>query len=74
MKIYIKDNIHLFRYNLSKILSILPKENFIQSHRSYIINKNFIDQIGHNYILINEHKIPLSPERKKILEKTLRYL
>ena len=52
------------RGKLSQIKEELPP-NFIQSHRSYIINSNFIKQINNNHIiLLDKTEIPLSRSHK----------
>lgn len=54
------DKNHLVRGKLGQIKEELPP-NFIQCHRSYIVNSNFIKQINANHIvLINKEQIPLS--------------
>ena len=51
---------HFVRGKISQIKEELPP-NFIQSHRSYIINSNYIKQINGNHItLIDKTEIPLS--------------
>lgn len=65
---------HLLRYNLSDFLNILPNDNFIQVHRSYIINKDKIDHIGPNFLFINNSEIPISPSRKENLSRAVRML
>jgi preprotein translocase subunit SecG len=73
---YIKSDDHYLRINtqegnermvrgkLSQIKEELPP-NFIQCHRSYIVNSNFIKQVNSNYILlINKEQIPLSRSYK----------
>ncbi|MGB0879039.1 MAG: LytR/AlgR family response regulator transcription factor [Polaribacter sp.] len=55
---------HFVRGKLSQIKEELPP-NFIQCHRSYIVNSNFIKQIHANSIvLINKEEIPLSRSYK----------
>ncbi len=70
----VKGKNYLLRYNLSDFLTILPDENFIQVHRSYIINKDKIDHIGPNFLFINNSEIPISPSRKEKLNKVIRTL
>ncbi|MEP3211147.1 MAG: LytTR family DNA-binding domain-containing protein [Maribacter sp.] len=61
LKIFLSDNkSHLVRGKLKQIREELPP-NFIQCHRSYIVNANFIKQINREeLILINNTSIPLS--------------
>ncbi|MFP2995164.1 LytTR family DNA-binding domain-containing protein [Spongiivirga sp. MCCC 1A20706] len=56
---------HFVRGKLSKIKEELPP-NFIQCHRSFIVNSNFIKQINKDYlVLMNKEIIPLSRSFKK---------
>lgn len=61
VKLFLNDGkSHLVRGKISQIKEELPP-NFIQSHRSYIINANYIKQINGNHIkLIDKTEIPLS--------------
>lgn len=66
---YIK--VHLENYflvvykTLKKIYNELPKSIFIQTHKSFIINKNRLDYIEGNMVIINSNKIPLGQKYKK---------
>jgi DNA-binding LytR/AlgR family response regulator len=63
--IYTNDTKKVFvRGKLNQIKEELPP-NFIQSHRSYIINSNYIKQINNNHIiLLDKTEIPLSRSHK----------
>ncbi|MGH1387258.1 LytTR family transcriptional regulator DNA-binding domain-containing protein [Kordia sp.] len=65
LRIFTNDTKSAFvRGKLSQIKEELPP-NFIQSHRSYIINSNFIKQINNNHIiLLDKTEIPLSRSHK----------
>ncbi|WP_420571337.1 LytR/AlgR family response regulator transcription factor [Kordia sp.] len=45
----------------------LPKEHFIQTHKSYIISKHKVDAIFNDQIIIKDYKIPISVRLKKIV-------
>ncbi len=45
---------------LKQIELDLPDAQFLRVHRSYIINRNFVNAIEGNMLLIGEHKIPIS--------------
>jgi len=44
---------------LKKILEMLPKKNFIQVHKSFIVSKFKVDAIAGNQILMNDFKVPI---------------
>nr|NQU91874.1 response regulator transcription factor [Bacteroidota bacterium] len=46
--------------NFEEISKLLPKENFIRVHRSYILNVHHIDSIERNHVQIGEESIPVS--------------
>lgn len=68
INIQTSENIYMIRTSLSKVLQLLPK-NFIQVHRSFIVNSENIELIDTLFIEIKEYKIPLSNSyRTKLFE------
>ncbi len=68
LKVFTQDGKNRFvRGKLSQLKEELPP-NFIQCHRSYIVNRNFIKQIhSKTIVLINKEEIPLSRTYKNTL-------
>lgn len=64
IKIHLKDKTLVTYKTLSKIKSALPESNFLQVHKSYIINKNCIDYVEGNQVIIQNNKIPLGQKFK----------
>lgn len=56
----------LIRNTIKEILEILP-DNFVQTHRSFIINTNKMDKVSAINIKINNYIIPISNSYKKEL-------
>lgn len=57
---------------LKGILESLPANDFIQSHKSYIVNKNAIKSIEGNILNISVYQIPVSKYMKEeVLKKIL---
>lgn len=54
-----KEKRHLVRSSLKNFLKKLPPEKFIQVHKSYSINLDYITIIDHRKICINEMDIPI---------------
>lgn len=50
----------------------LPKQQFIQIHKSFIINTNYVSKISGNEIYINSHRLPIGRTFKAELLKKLR--
>ncbi|WBL21094.1 LytR/AlgR family response regulator transcription factor [Zunongwangia sp. HRR-M8] len=51
--------------SLKKVFAKLDSDNFLQTHRSYIINTNKIEDLKDNSVLINKKIIPISRRYKK---------
>ncbi|NMH87019.1 LytR/AlgR family response regulator transcription factor [Flavivirga algicola] len=49
----------------------LPESQFIQVHKSYIVNSKFVDKISGNTIFVKAHKIPIGRTYKQELLKAL---
>ncbi len=64
----------LVRSSLQQFLSILPQKNFMQIHRSFVVNINYIDSVENEFILIGDSKIPFSKSYKEELFKRIRLL
>ncbi len=67
LEIYTKNKKHLYRSKLSKIMDELQNEDFVRVHRSFIINKNFIEKVAAQRVAINGVVIPISKSYKDSL-------
>ncbi|MCG1035110.1 LytR/AlgR family response regulator transcription factor [Polaribacter sargassicola] len=65
IKVHLENTTLITYKTLTKMYSELPKSNFIQVHKSFIINKNKINYIEGNLVIINAKKIPLGQKYKK---------
>ena len=74
VQLQLEGEYYIVRYTLSDFLNLLPKNQFVQVHRSYIVNKDKIDAVAPGSVSIAEHKIPLSNSRKEDLIKLLRFI
>jgi len=45
----------------------LPENNFIQTHKSYIVSKYKVDKIVENQVIIGDYKIPISVRLRKMV-------
>jgi len=59
VKIHLKEKMIITHQTLSSIEELLPKNDFIKVHKSFIISKNNIVLIEGNLIHIQQHKIPV---------------
>ncbi len=73
--IHAENNIqYKYRAGIKEFMKLLPKEKFIQSHRSFLVNIDMIESIdsSNNVIRIHEYRIPVSKTYKKLtIEKVI---
>lgn len=60
VEVYCKNKKLLTRSTLKDFLAKLPQDKFIQVHKSFAVNIEYIDAIEYNNILIGKERIPLS--------------
>ncbi len=61
----------LVRKKLGEFLSSLPNDNFLQVHRSYVINLNYVEEITDSEVTVKSIIIPLSKQFKQDLKLKL---
>lgn len=54
------DNRQTIRSTLTDFQKALPQDHFIQTHRSFIVNINFIAEIGSDFVVVGKAEIPIS--------------
>lgn len=59
---------YLIRKSLKSVQSLLPS-NFVQTHRSHLVNLDFVDKIEANSIIIQDKTIPLSRSYKQYFKE-----
>lgn len=57
--IHTQDQVYYDNRSLKKFLQLLPKNDFVQIHKSYIININYLTLIKSNQVFLN-HSLSLS--------------
>ena len=70
VNIYTNKEVYKYRNTLQEFQENLPN-NFVQTHKSFIVNSNLITSISKNVIEINEFKIPISKSFKDEIETYL---
>ena len=63
-KLYIKHEMILTKEKISNFEEILPEDNFLRVHKSFIVAINKIKLIEGNRIIIENHKIPIGQTYK----------
>jgi DNA-binding LytR/AlgR family response regulator len=62
----------IIRSTLTDFQNLLPTENLIQTHRSYIVNVEFLENIGGNFVMVSKTEIPLSRGFREPVMKRLK--
>jgi DNA-binding LytR/AlgR family response regulator len=61
----------LLRRTLTDLLTELGKDLFIQTHRSYAVNRQLVTRYDKEHVFIGEQPIPLSRSQRKKIHKLL---
>ncbi len=70
LKICLKDKAVVTRETITSIEAKLPQNEFIRTHRSFIVSKRFIDSYTSEYVEIGKRQIPISRSYKtEVIEK-----
>lgn len=64
---------HVIRHTLQDFLKMLPDQHFIQTHRSFVVNINQIEEMDAHAIRIQQHTIPISASFKTSVMERLRF-
>lgn len=66
-KLLTEENTYLLSVPLRNLEAQLPSENFVRTHRSFVVNLDKIDAIGeyHEFLTIQSHQIPISRRLKE---------
>ena len=65
LELQLKENRHVIRSTLKDFLDVLPQDYFIQTHRSFVVNMEKVTEIGGNFLVVNDAKIPVSRGQKE---------
>lgn len=60
------------KFQIGEIEKILPQENFIRIHKSYIVNSNMITSFNAQEIEIDDISLPLGRSYKEMVERKLK--
>ena len=60
LALHLIDSKRLIRASIKDFLEQVKSTSFLQVHRSYVVNKNYVSAFNSKEITINTHKIPLS--------------
>jgi DNA-binding LytR/AlgR family response regulator len=70
--IYLQDKKLLAHSTLKSMLDSLPSTNFIQTHKSYIVNSSFISSIEGSTLHVAQYEVPISRQLKdEVMQRVL---
>ena len=67
LEIHTSSKMYVERQKLTNLVYILPSDSFVRVHRSYVVNKKFVEGLGNNCLHINGSEIPISRQYKNCL-------
>jgi len=65
VKIYTTEDVIVAMQTTNYMEGVLPKEDFIRIHRSYIINLHHVKEIEANHVVIEGERLPISKRKKE---------
>lgn len=72
--IYVHDKKVIVHSTLKSILNLLPNTQFIQTHKSYIVNVSALTSIEGNLLSIAQYQIPISKyQKEEVMRKILQH-
>lgn len=71
LEVHLQNKRHLVRGKLSDFTKFLPEDDFLQVHRSHVINLNVVDSFGAGFIKIKGAEIPLGNAYKEELKRRI---
>ena len=48
------------RMKMSEAEALLPKQDFLKTHRSYLVNRAFVEKVERHQLQASGHQIPIS--------------
>lgn len=73
IRFVLKDKEILTRMTVKETIEILPENQFLQVHRSFIVNLNYINKIERHQLIISESSIPISSSFLPMVRQKLIY-
>lgn len=72
LKLFTIKKTYRYRQTIKGILASLPATLFMQTHRAFIINVNYVTKFNNDELAIGAHLIPISEKFRDEVLKTLR--
>ncbi len=73
LTLHTKNKKYTFYGRMKNIINKLPDDEFMQCHRSYIVNLGKVKAYGQNYVVINDTEVQVSNSNKKEMMERLQH-
>lgn len=60
---------YLTHMTMKYLSELLPSSRFLRVHRSYLINRSYVERIDRNMVVIKDEKIPVGDNYRHVLSK-----
>lgn len=74
LELFTRDKKYLIRQTFAQLSSLLPEPEFIQPHRSFLVNKQHVERIGPQSLMVGGAEIPISLSKKAEILQHFRLL
>jgi len=72
VKVVVKDNVYITKQKISMLEEMLPEQNFIRIHRSFIVAVSKISSFYSYSIEVNGHELPIGRNYKQDVQRKLK--
>ncbi|MEM7513195.1 MAG: LytTR family DNA-binding domain-containing protein [Bacteroidota bacterium] len=73
VKVFVGEKVLVVHQPLKKLKELLPEEDFLQTHKSFLVAKSHVTAIEGNQLIVeNIHKLPISRNKKQKVLNTFR--
>lgn len=70
LEINLKDSRHIIRSTMKDFMAQLPTQHFLQTHRSYVVNKHHVKAIAGERLFLSSREVPLTKSyRQGVLQE-----
>jgi len=71
-KLFLKNEVLSIRKKISELIDLIPNDDFIKVHKSFVVAKQHIKNIEGNSISINDHLVPIGKVYKMNINNLLK--
>ena len=72
LKVHTQQEQYRYRSTVSSILANLPQDQFLQTHRAFIVNRSYITGFSRTVVSIGGIEVPVSKSKAAVVTETLK--